>query len=221
MRVVRLNGELGRKYGRVHRLDVASPAEAIRALSANFPGFKQDIIDSADKGIVYKCVVDREQIDEEGLRQPMSKSFSLTPVVAGRGKIGKIILGTLLIAAAFIFAPPTVGAMGPTLGMSTGIGFAGLTFANVAWIGGAILLGGVAGLLAPSPKAGPAGERNENQYFNGPVNITAQGGCVPFGYGRMIVGSAVISAAITVEQAAGQSVPTDYRMMGFTPGVAV
>jgi len=36
--------------------------------------------------------------------------------------------------------------------------------------------------------------------FNGAVNTTAQGHPVPVGYGRMIVGSAVISAGIDVDE---------------------
>ena len=36
--------------------------------------------------------------------------------------------------------------------------------------------------------------------FSGPVNTTAQGQPVPVGYGRLIVGGAVISAGITTEE---------------------
>lgn len=218
MRIVRLNGELGKKYGRVHKLDVRTPAEAVRALCANFPGLQQDMISSQDRGVGYKCVVDREEIDSDMLSYPMSKSFSITPMVAGAGKLGRIILGVVMIAAAFALAPVTGGA---SLGMATPI-FGTFTFASLAWMGVAVTLSGVAQLLAPTPKFTEA-KKEENPYFDGAVNVTAQGSAVPVGYGRLIVGSAVISAAITVQQgidpatAAGYDLP----MMGFSGGQLV
>lgn len=216
MRVIRLNGELGKRFGRLHKLDVRSPAEAIRALCANIDGFHEFLNSSHERGVGYRCIADKDTLDQDGLHKPMSKSFSITPVVHGGGKIGSIILGVVLIAAAFIIAPPLVGALGPTLGMGTGIGFLGLTYANVAWLGVALVLGGVSQLLAPTPKAAKSGERNENNYFNGPVNNTAQGSAVPFGYGRVVAGSAVISASITVEQKPPAGIfAYDYPITGF------
>lgn len=218
MRVVRLNGDLGKKYGRVHKLDVSTPAEAVRALIANYPGLQQDLASSHDRGVAYKCIVDREQISEDVLTYPMSKSFSITPVVAGAGKIGSIILGVALIAAAIAFAPAAVGATATTAasgGMAAGIGFLGLTYGNIAFLGAALILGGVAQMLAPTPKAGSSAEKNENPYFNGAVNTSQQGVPVPIGYGRAIVGSALISAAITVEQQSQFGYGYDYWFGGY------
>ena len=42
----------------------------------------------------------------------------------------------------------------------------------------------------------PKTEPDTRYHFNGVVNTTAQGNPVPLGYGRMIVGSAVVSAGI-------------------------
>ncbi len=52
------------------------------------------------------------------------------------------------------------------------------------------------------PKAQDPAEKPDNQpsyVFNGPVNTTAQGQPVPIGYGRLIVGGAVISAGISID----------------------
>ena len=57
----------------------------------------------------------------------------------------------------------------------------------------------VARLLAPQTSKSKDAEKAESSYFNGPMQTVAQGGPVPVGYGRLIVGSAVISSAITVE----------------------
>ena len=45
MLIVYLYGHLGKTYGRKHKLDVNSPAEAIRAFSANYKDFRQKVID--------------------------------------------------------------------------------------------------------------------------------------------------------------------------------
>lgn len=219
MRVVRLNGELGKKYGRVHKLDVSTPAEAIRALIANHPGLQQDLATSHQRGVAYKCVADREQVGEDLLTYPMSRSFSITPVVAGAGKIGSIILGVALLGIALaatggLAGIGIAGSAGAT--MSTGIGFLGLTYGNIAFMGVALVLGGVAQMLAPTPKAPDSPEKKENPYFNGAVNATQQGVSVPVGYGRAIVGSAVISAGITVEEPITQfNYGYDYMIGGY------
>ncbi|OXE37467.1 MAG: hypothetical protein CGW95_01490 [Phenylobacterium zucineum] len=209
---MRLNGELGKRFGRVHRLDVRTPAEAIRALCANLDGFEKFLATSHERNVAYRCVVDRDQINEGQLTHPMSRNFSITPVVHGGGKVLGAILGAVLIVAAVALAPVTGGG---SLLMTQGIGFLGLTYANVAWLGAALLLGGIAQLLAPTPKAPQQGQTNENSYFNGPVNSIAQGAAVPIGYGRAVVGSAVISAAITVEQKPDPTYSYDLPIGGF------
>lgn len=223
MRTVRLNGALGKKYGRIHKLAVGTPAEAVRALCANYPEFYGDLSKSHEQGIAYKCILDRERVGDAALGHPISKSFSITPVVVGAGKIGTIILGIALIATAFLtFGASLAAASGTVLStatMSTAtIGFLGLTYANVAWLGVAITLSGISQLLAPTIKKPTSGTIDQNNYFNGAVNSTAQGIPVPIGYGRLIIGSAVISAAITVEDRAQYTYAYDAPMGGFNIG---
>jgi predicted phage tail protein len=64
------------------------------------------------------------------------------------------------------------------------------------------VLGGVAQMLSPQQKGLSSKDSPDNgasYNFNGPVNTQAQGNPVPLLYGRMIVGSAVISAGIYAE----------------------
>lgn len=223
MRVIRLNGELGKKYGRVHKLDVNTPAEAVRALIANHPGLQQDLATSHERGVAYKCVVDREQVGEELLTYPMSRTFSITPVVTGAGKAFNFIVGIALLGVALAATGGLAGigiagfggAAGGAAAMGTSIGFLGLTYGNIAFLGAALILGGVAQMLAPTPKAPDSPEKKENPYFNGPVNATQQGVSVPVGYGRAIVGSAVISAGITVEEQSPITYGYDYMIGGY------
>lgn len=215
MRLIRLKGPLGRKYGKVHKLAVNSPAEAIRALCANFPGFEQEMLTSHERGVAYKCIVDNNRLSEEHLGYPMSHRFTITPVVHGGGKFLGVILGAVLIGAALFFSGGLAGA--PLAAALSGTAFAGISFGTIALFGVSLLLGGIASLLAPTPKNdnGSGVEKKENPYFDGAENVSAQGATVPIGYGRAIVGSAVISASITVEQ---QGV-TDPVIRGMTGGV--
>jgi predicted phage tail protein len=74
-------------------------------------------------------------------------------------------------------------------------------------IGYGMIVGGVVQMLTPVPKGTKnKSVDNEPSYvFNGAVNTQAQGNPVPLLYGRMIVGSAVISAGINAESYAPAS----------------
>lgn len=192
MKTIILLGELGKKFGRKHRLDVGSAAEAIRALCANFKEFRQFVASSAERNVAYRVINVREDISEQELHHPVGHTIVFAPVVIGANflkKFGMAILGAVLIVASF-FLPPLA-----LVGTAT---LASVTFT----IGVSLVLGGVAQLLAPTPKT-PGSEENTASYvFNGPVNTSAQGATIPVGYGRMIVGSAVISAGIKSEDVA-------------------
>ncbi len=188
MKTVRLFGQLGKKFGRVHRFDVKSPAEAVRALCANFPQFASHVKSSDRRGYAYRVSVDRRDIDAAELNYPLSREIHISPILQGAGtSTGKIIAGGLLIAAGLaINLIPGAQPFGAAF-IAIGVGF---------------IVGGVAQALTPVPKAQDPAEKPDNQpsyVFNGPVNTTAQGQPVPIGYGRLIVGGAVISAGISID----------------------
>lgn len=186
---IRLLGELGKRFGKEHHFAIMSTAEGIRALCANFPGFDRYMIESGDRGVAYKVLNNRAEIDLDQITDPASRTITIAPVVMGAGgAIGKILLGAALIAAAFFV---------PVLGTVTLFG--STTLASLAFsVGVSLTLGGVAQLLAPVPKTnGPRENQTEPSYlFDGPLNTAAQGQPVPVGYGRLIVGSAIVSAGI-------------------------
>lgn len=183
MRKVRLLGELGKKFGKVFTLDVKDPAEAIRALCVNFPEFRQFVSSSEERNVGYRVIVGNEERDLEGLHEPAGKSdIKIVPVLMGAGgDFGQIIIGSLLIAGSFIPGNPFSSYM-----LNAGV---------------AMVLGGVVQMLTPVPDTPDVeGVENRPSYiFNGSVNTSAQGYPVPVGYGRMIVGSAVISAGIDTD----------------------
>jgi len=197
MLTVLLYGHLGKRFGRRHRYDVRSPAEAVRALCATIPGFRVYLAEHSAPG--YRVLVGTESRDLETLAYPAREAIKIVPVTAGAGKgLGSVILGAALIG----FGVMTGGA-GLGLGAAWAAGgtvFAGYLAAN---IGLSLVLGGVAQMLAPQPKTPGTPDRPENKpsyAFDGAVNTAAQGNPVPVCYGRLIVGSQVISAGMVAEE---------------------
>jgi len=195
---VLLLGELGKKYGRKFTLDVKSPAEAVRALVANFPDIQQYMADR-----YYRIVVGKSDTGGDELHNPVGQQvIKIVPVIVGAGgAVGKILLGAAIIGLAFVTGGASIAASGFLAGGLTTTFFGGLAVN----FGVSLILGGVAQMLAPSQQSDAPSEPTDNKpsyLFNGPVNTTAQGQPVAVGYGRLRVGSAVISAGIAAEQVA-------------------
>jgi predicted phage tail protein len=195
MLTILLLGELGKRYGRQHRMDVRSPAEAVRALAANFPDFTSWMSSSAERNVGYRVISGDESITADQLHNPASRRVIIAPVIMGAGgdnPFTKILLGAVIIGLAFYTGGASLTA--------TGLSFTSFGAQVAFGIGVSLALGGVSQLLAPTPIGEQPLEATPSSYiFDGPVNVTAQGNPVPIGYGRMIVGSAVISAGITVD----------------------
>ncbi len=181
MKTIILLGELGKRYGRKHKLDVKTAAEAVRALCANFKDFAGFVSTSQERNVGYRVINVREDLGVDEIHQPAGKTITIAPVIAGAGGgWGKIIIGATLIAASVLLPP------GPwTQPLMT--------------IGASLVLAGAAQLLSPVPKKPDESKNDQSYIFDGATNTTSQGYPVPVGYGRMIVGSAVISAGISVE----------------------
>ena len=211
MKVVKVYGALRELLGKNRFEFVAdTPAQAMRALLVNFPQLEQWLIDSEKNGVAYRVTVGKQKIhndDMSGLFSPWSEQevFSITPVLTGAGNTGRILLGALLITAAVVFAPAAAagggfmaaGAAGTTMGA---VGIATVVAGN---IGISLVLGGIAGLLSPTPRPPSARDEPtqlESNSFSGIVNTSRQGVPVPIAYGRVVVGSSVISSGLDVDR---------------------
>lgn len=188
---------------------IRTPAEAVRFLICNFPELRGLMRDG-----YYKVAVGRHDLQladcPEQLHYPVGSSevVSIIPVVTGAGGdrrgLGSILLGAALIGTAIVSA----GA-GFALG-AKGIGFVAAGAAPSALaaaagnIGLALVLGGTASLLSPTPElpdfdGDPRNDPN-NFSFSGVQNTAREGVPVPVAYGEVIVGSVVISAGLNVEE---------------------
>lgn len=200
MRKIYLYGVIARKYGDVFELDVTTAAEAIRALSVNFP----EILADFREGSWH--VVRGEEIDTGmSLGENDLASFNLgkgdlhiLPYVAGskRGGLLKVILGVALVGFGFFMG----GFAAPIFGSASGV-LGGITYGHMMIFGAALALGGASQLLSPENKANDT-DKDSSFTMSGPGNTYDQGYPVPLVYGEVITGSVMISAGIDVEKIA-------------------
>ena len=198
MKVVKVYGALREQLGQGQFEFVAdTPAQALKALLVNFPGLEKWLIDSEQRGVGYRVMIGKQNVcsdDMSELLSPWSEQeiFSITPVLtgAGGGGVGQVIAGVALVALTLI---------------PGGLPIAGTLATSIGLFGGALILGGVAQMISPTPKPPGLVEQNEaarleSNSFRGIVNTTRQGVPVPIAYGRVFVGGAVISAGLDVDQ---------------------
>lgn len=205
MKVVKVYGKLRELLGQCRfELDVATPAQAVKALLVNFPQLERFILDSEKDGISYRMMVGRQHIGEQnfgdlGLPFGEREVFSIAPAIAGAGgNFGRILLGAGLIGASFLF--PGAGLFGPTFGVASATGIAATIGTGLSAIGAGLVLGGVAEMISPTPQPQQRkeAEQLESFTFSGIVNISRQGIPVPVVLGRAYAGSVVISSGLDV-----------------------
>jgi len=205
MKVVKVYGALRKRLGRCRfEFDVNTPAQAIKALCVNFPGLDKWLIDSEQDGVGYRVTVSKEKVTEENvapLLLPFSDKevFSITPVIAGAGRGGGGILAGLGLVALAV-ATGGAGLVFGVSGFSAGLGIS----AAVGNIGLFLVLGGIAQAISPQPELsslddGPDAARLESFSFSNVVNTARQGLPVPIAYGRVFVGSQVISSGLDTD----------------------
>lgn len=213
MRDIYLHGHLADKFGAHHMLEVATAREAIKALNMRDKEFGRVMRNGSYK-VVRGELDSGHALNMETITMRLgSGALHIVPEVSGSGGgTGKAILGVGLIAAAFVFAPEALGATLPGIGsvdLAGGLGetaftvFGGaVTYGNIAAVGVSMALAGISAALSPRPKAANLLQQatNASFIFDGAVNNSEQGGCVPVWYGEIIVGSTVISGGLEAEQ---------------------
>lgn len=178
---IRLYGVLGKKFGRVHHRAVKTAREAAQALAATIPGFKQHVIKNSSPGYhVFVGGNKREHnIGESLLDAPVGRGecICIVPVVAGakQGGVLQVIIGITLIAVGVMTGNPALIQMGATMTIS-----------------------GLIQMMTPVTRQSKRQELDQvsSYHFDGPVNQTREGAPVQVVFGRMIVGSSVISQSI-------------------------
>jgi predicted phage tail protein len=201
LRKIKLYGQLAKFIGRrVLEADVATAAEAVRMLVANFPGLEQHMAEQH-----YRVTVGTYDLGLDEIHDPAGQQdIKIMPVVAGAGAGAKIAIGVALIALSFAIPGLAFGAVLAGQ-ISSGVGNLILIGGQIAGaIGVSLALGGVSQLLTPVPKVpqGPdtADDPRKTYNFSGIQQTSRQGVPVPCVYGLTLVGSVVISAGTDTVQ---------------------
>ncbi len=190
LREVRLYGALAKKYGRAHRLAVATVREAAQALGVILPGFAKDVLGHKDGFHIFTGALKKDaNVGEKSLdcRLSAGEAVCIVPAIAGSksGGLFQVVLGAALFVGGFFTG-------GATWGAAMMIG------------GGALMLGGILQMMMPVPEAATSGSesRVDSYAFGSVANSTAQGVAVPVVYGRLICGSVVASQGLTAVEMA-------------------
>jgi predicted phage tail protein len=197
---INLHGVLGESVG-FQNWDVVanSLGECFRFIEMNSKKFYKTLYDFDKKNIRYEVIINGRAFKPEReltldnikdvyeselmMKYDDLKTVDIVPVLEGANSdIAQTILGVILIIVGVIFIT---------------------TFGSVLIVAGlALLASGVVGLLTKPPKFEDFREIESggktSYLFSGPANVIGEGGPVPVGYGRLIVGSQVVSAAYVV-----------------------
>jgi len=220
MKVVKVYGALRKRLGQCRfEFEAATPAQALKALCVNFPGLDKWLIDSERDGVGYRVTIGKERVTDDlsPLVMPWSERevFSITPIIAGAGRgFGAIAAGIGLITLA-VLAPGAGFALSAGGFTTTGVaatavaapGFALASGLAVAAgnLGIGLVFMGIAQAISPQPEISQLDEsvQLESFTFSNVVNTSKQGLPVPLAYGRVFVGSAVISSGLDVDEVKG------------------
>ncbi|MBD8099788.1 tail assembly protein [Pseudomonas fluorescens] len=180
MTTILLYGQL-RQFGRSFRLSVRSPAEAIKALCVQIPGFERFISNAKSRGIEFAVFRGKKALGEKEVAFSGAGDIRIAPIITGSKRAGLIqtIIGAVLIAVSFIPG-----------------------FQVLAAPGIALAAGGVIQMLSPQAtglKTSAAPENTPGYAFGSAKNTTASGNPVPLCIGERRWGGAIISASIYAE----------------------
>jgi len=183
LKTIKLYGILGKKFGKQFKLDVANTREAMRALSAQVPGFEKFMLHAHEHGLTFAVYQDKHNTSEQEIDMSTDASvIKIVPKVIGAGGNGVVqtIIGAILIVA---------GAVAMYFGQPWG--------ANLIGAGIGMMIGGVAQMLMP--KIDNTQDNNQdgnkaNMGFGGAVTTVAQGNPVPVLRGRREGGGFIVSA---------------------------
>lgn len=208
LRNIYLYGHLEQRYGRLHRYDIDTPIEAVRALKCHH----EDFYSSLKMGS-YQIIRSSANLDDSislasvGVGLGKADAIHIIPVIEGskgQGTKGIItaVVGLALVATAVVLSGGTMaGLAGTAINLPAGLG--SITYGQLALMGGMLALGGIYQAVAPQVQVDKydRDEQPTSYLFNGAFNRTEQGSCVPVLYGGPFeVGAIAVSASVDDKQ---------------------
>jgi predicted phage tail protein len=208
---VELHGILAEKVKKTKwNLAVNSVGEAIRAIEANTKILYKTLYELEKDNLKYRVLINKKDFKifknpdeiendlEKAIYSNLTvsyktedlKSIDIIPIIEGAGGVISAIAGIVLtiIGIVLLFVPG-----GQIFGAALIIAGIGLTAAGFL-----SLLSSPPPFVAPefqAPEVAAKGGGGKSYLFDGPTNTRGEGGPIPVGYGRLIVGSKTVSAS--------------------------
>jgi predicted phage tail protein len=187
----------------VHTFDVSNLSSIKDALNALFPKLRRyikTIMSGSLRENLSLVTKDRTIINKSDYHSDILKhnELWLIPIIEGSGGKGflGILLGIVLIAAAFFFLPAGVG-MFTAAGLNTSVALGGLvTVGGLLQMGIGLVLTGLMSVLMKPPGAASnsnSKEQRSNDMFGALQNTTDTNASVPLIYGRPRVAGQILS----------------------------
>jgi predicted phage tail protein len=195
MTTIKLHGKLAEAIGNTEwNLEIKSVAEALYAINSQTDNQIQKFFIKRENGLArYEVIVDDVALtpsddlncNELSIEREGMKKIEIVPVLEG-SFLG--FLGILLGGVGLLTATSPMGAMVSIM----------------------LIAQGISSMLAEPPPM-PEQRKIENPssdptalansyLFNGPTNVLNEGGPVPLGYGRLIVGSQTVMSSYDVKK---------------------
>lgn len=175
-----LYGQLKKDYGDYMDFDASTPREAVTALAYQCPKYKKYLRDNS----WHIVLGDKEnEISEQELDIHLGKyqEVHLIPAIEGQGKWASTIVGAIIVVVSAIWWNP----------------------GGIA-AGAAMMVGGIISATTKVPGIQDTRQEEKDKrasfLFSGAVNSSTQGLPIPRGYGRVLIGSSVVSASVYAEQ---------------------
>jgi predicted phage tail protein len=189
---VTLHGALGKRFGEEHSFAIQKPLDALRALMANKKGFKHAFKTWGRKGLLYEIICDGEIVSSEQMLNSGREmnEIEIAPVIMGSSNAAKTIIGAIIIVISLFMDPSG----------TTGLAIQGA----IQGAGASLLISGIMGLLFPPPPPQFQSEAASRSFiFSTLENSATQGSPVPLGYGRLKIGTKVISTVVEPQRLHG------------------
>jgi len=208
---VELHGILAEKVKKTKwNLAVNSVGEAIRAIEANTKILYKTLYELEKDNLKYRVLINKKDFKifknpdeiendlEEAIYSNLTvsyktedlKSIDIIPIIEGASGVITAVAGIVLTIIGIVLIFTGVGAVFGAALILAGIALTAAGFLS--------LLSSPPPFVAPefqAPEVAAKGGGGKSYLFDGPTNTRGEGGPIPVGYGRLIIGSKTVSAS--------------------------
>ena len=215
---IKFHGALGKTLGKEYKLAVGSVQEALRSVDivsgrkltkyfmrdGNFNREYQILVNGREVASQHPRIDTPEKVMESELAISRGTISTIDVIPAVSGADGDFLSIILVVVAVLLIATGIGAGLGAGLGGAFSLGGAigGISSGAYLVAGLALLVGGISNLLTKPPEfdewKGNSKSGRRSYSFNGPTNTAGEGGAVPFGYGRLLVGSQTIDTTYEI-----------------------